>query len=67
MDAPAAAYRCAPMDGITIDTLRNVHETGYRLAAYCRTCQRGSWIDLEALIAAGQGRSPAQPHAAAVS
>ncbi len=40
---------------IELDTLRALHEHGYRLSVFCRPCGRHVFLDLPALIAAGQG------------
>jgi len=39
----------------SLETLHDIHEHGYQLAAYCRPCGRSSWIDLATLIAGGHG------------
>jgi ribosomal protein L44E len=44
--------------GIVIDTLGKVHKAGYHVSVFCRTCDRHTWIDLAALIAAGHGERP---------
>jgi hypothetical protein len=40
---------------IELNTLRALHEHGYRLSVFCRTCGRHVFLDLPALIAAGEG------------
>ena len=40
---------------IVLDTLRTLHEHGYRLSVFCRPCGRHVFLDLPALMAAGEG------------
>jgi len=40
---------------IELNTLRALHEYGYRLSVFCRPCGRHGFLDLRALIDAGQG------------
>lgn len=40
---------------IELDTLRALHEHGYRLSVFCRTCSRHVFLDLPAMIASGEG------------
>jgi hypothetical protein len=40
---------------IELDTLRTLHEHGYRLSVFCRPCGRHAFLDLPALIAVGEG------------
>ena len=40
---------------VELDALRALHEHGYRLNVFCRSCSRHVFLDLPALIAAGEG------------
>lgn len=40
---------------IELNTVRALHEHGYRLSVFCRPCGRHVFLDLAALIAAGEG------------
>lgn len=40
---------------IELNTLRALHEHGYRLSVFCRSCGRHVLLDLSTLIQAGQG------------
>jgi ribosomal protein S14 len=40
---------------IELNTVRALHEHGYRLSVFCRPCGRHVFWDLAALIAAGEG------------
>ena len=40
---------------IELNTLRALQEHGYRLNVFCRPCGRHVFLDLPALIAAGEG------------
>jgi hypothetical protein len=40
---------------IDLDTLRKVFKHGYLINAYCRSCDRHTFLDLAALIDAGFG------------
>jgi hypothetical protein len=40
---------------IQLNTLRSLHEHGYRVSVSCRACGRHVFLDLPALVAAGQG------------
>jgi hypothetical protein len=43
----------------TLATLADYREHGYRIAAFCSTCVRSGWLDLEVLIARlGAGYTP---------
>jgi hypothetical protein len=52
---PAASGSTVAVVVSSLETLRDIHEKGYRLAVYRRPCGRSSWIDLAALIAGGRG------------
>jgi hypothetical protein len=40
---------------IELNTLRTLHEHGYRLSVFCRPCGRHAFLDLPALMAEGEG------------
>jgi hypothetical protein len=40
---------------IELNTLLTLHEHGYRLSVFCRPCGRHVFLDLPALIEAGEG------------
>ena len=40
---------------IQLNTLRALHEHGYRVSVFCRPCARHVFLDLPALVAAGMG------------
>jgi len=40
---------------IQLNTLRALHEHGYRVSVSCRPCGRHVFLDLPALVAAGAG------------
>jgi hypothetical protein len=43
------------MQEIRLDTFRALHERNHKLACYCSHCQRWAELDLERLIAEGNG------------
>jgi len=50
--------RHAPLPSVEVielNTLRILHEHGYRLSVFCRSCGRHRFLDLTVLIDAGQG------------
>ena len=40
---------------IQLNSLRDLHEHGYRVSVFCRPCGRHVFLDLPALVAAGVG------------
>jgi len=40
---------------IQLNSLRDLHEHGYRVSVFCRPCGRHVFLDLPALVAAGAG------------